>query len=176
VETCATFPLLATFFLAYSCIDKIQIFLNSEEVRMKKVMFLAVVFTMFFAVSVIAAEDPIKAAAKGAVQTFAEGCQKELETYCKDVTPGKGRILACIYAHEDKLSSRCEYALYDSAAQLERALNALTYVAKECHDDLKNNCSKVKPGEGRLLDCLEKNKAKVSQRCKQAVKDAGLKK
>lgn len=37
-------------------------------------------------------------------------------------------------------------------------------------------CSAVKPGEGRLLDCLEKNKTKVSGRCNQAIKDVGLKK
>jgi hypothetical protein len=30
-----------------------------------------------------------------------EGCNKEFETYCKDVTPGEGRLLACLYAYED---------------------------------------------------------------------------
>jgi hypothetical protein len=29
-------------------------------------------------------------------------------------------------------------------------------------------------GQGRLLQCLEKNAAQVSQRCKQAVKDVGM--
>jgi len=60
--------------------------------------------------------------------------------------------------------------------QLERVVNALSYVANECRDDLKTYCSTVKPGEGRLLDCMEKNKAKLSSRCTQAVKDVGLKK
>jgi hypothetical protein len=92
------------------------------------------------------------------------------------VTPGEGRVLACLYAHEDKLSSKCEYALYDAAAQLERALNALTYVTNECRDDLTKFCSDIKPGEGRLLQCIDKNDAKVSGRCKQALKDTGLKK
>jgi len=40
------------------------------------------------------------------VQGAAEGCKKEIETYCKGVTPGEGRILACLYAYEDKLSAR----------------------------------------------------------------------
>ena len=116
------------------------------------------------------------AAEKGIIETFAEGCKAELVKYCKDVKPGDGRLLACLYAQSDKLSARCEYALYDSASQLERALTALTYVANECRDDLKANCSKIEPGEGRLLTCLEKNDAKVSGRCKQALKDVGLKK
>jgi hypothetical protein len=118
----------------------------------------------------------IFAAEKGPVETVLNGCKKELETYCKDVTPGEGRLLACLYAYEDKLSVRCEYSLYDAAAQLERAIAALTYVANECRDDLKAYCSSVKPGEGRLLNCIDKNKDKISERCKQAIKDVGIKK
>ena len=115
-------------------------------------------------------------AQEGLVQTVKEGCKTELETYCKAVTPGEGRVLACLYAYGDKLSNRCEYALYDASVQLERVVNALTYVANECRDDLKAYCSAVKPGEGRLLDCIEKNKSKVSARCTQAIQDVGLKK
>jgi len=113
-------------------------------------------------------------AQEGLVQTVAEGCKAEIQTYCKGVTPGEGRVLACLYAYQDKLSGRCEYALYDASVQLERVVNALTYVANECRGDLQAYCSNVKPGEGRLLDCLDKNKAKVSARCKQAQKDVGL--
>ena len=109
------------------------------------------------------------------VQSVVQGCKNELETYCKDVTSGEGRILACLYAHGDKLSGQCEYALYDAAVQLERFVAGLSYVVHECKDDLGNLCSGVPAGEGRLLDCLEKNDGKVSQRCKQALKDTGLK-
>lgn len=115
-------------------------------------------------------------AQEGIIQTVKEGCKTELETYCKAVTPGEGRVLACLYAYGDKLSGRCEYALYDASVQLERVVNALSYVANECRDDLKAYCSAVKPGEGRLLDCIEKNKAKISGRCTQAIQDVGLKK
>ena len=83
--------------------------------------------------------------------------------------------MACLYAHSDKLSGQCEYALYDAAAQLERFVAALGYVVNECKDDLQNLCSGVPAGQGRLLDCLEKNDSKVSKRCEQARKDVGLK-
>jgi hypothetical protein len=116
------------------------------------------------------------AAEKGPVEIVAEGCKKEMSTYCKDVTPGEGRVLACLFAFEDKLSPRCEFALYDAASQLERAVNALTYAANECREDIKSYCSDVKPGEGRILDCLDKKKDVMSDRCKQAIKDVGLKK
>ena len=112
---------------------------------------------------------------KGPVEIVADGCSKEINTYCKGVTPGEGRILACIFAYQDKLSNRCEYALYDAAAQLERAITALTYLANECRNDLKTFCSDVKPGEGRLINCIDKNMEKVSSRCKQAIKDVSKK-
>jgi len=113
---------------------------------------------------------------KGPVEIVEDGCKAELDTYCKNVTQGEGRVLACLYAYSDKLSSRCEYALYDAMSQLERALTALTFVANECRDDLKTYCADIQPGEGRLLQCLDNNDAKVSSRCKQAMKDTGLKK
>jgi len=118
----------------------------------------------------------VVSAQQGLVESVVKGCDKELKTYCKDVTPGEGRGLACLYAFSDKLSTKCEYALYDAAAQLERAVAALSYTVNECRDDLTKFCSDIKPGEGRLLQCLEKNDAKVTKRCKQALKDVGLKK
>ena len=109
------------------------------------------------------------------VQSVANGCKVELEKYCGNVTPGDGRILACLYAHGDKLSPKCEYALYDAAVQLERAVAALSYIANECDEDLDRYCGAVAPGEGRLLDCLKKKDKQLTKRCKQALKDVGLK-
>jgi hypothetical protein len=109
------------------------------------------------------------------VETVATGCEKELTTYCKDVTPGEGRMLACLYAHSDKLTGQCEYALYDAAAQLERFVAALGYVANECDADMDKFCAEVAAGEGRILKCLDENAGKISARCTQALKDVGAK-
>jgi hypothetical protein len=112
--------------------------------------------------------------AQDLVKSVKDGCNTELETYCKDVTPGEGRVLACLYAREDKLSGRCEYALYDASVQLERAVGALTYVANECNADLEKYCAAITPGEGRLAACLKKNEKTLSERCQQAMKDIKL--
>ena len=80
------------------------------------------------------------------------------------------------YAFQDKLTPKCEFAVYDSVNQLDKTLSTLNYAIGECKDDLKKNCAEIKPGEGRLLDCLNKNEAKVSARCNAALKDTGLKK
>ena len=115
----------------------------------------------------------------GAAQSVAEqvltGCEAEVQDHCAEVTPGEGRLLACLYAHGDKLSGQCEFALYDAAVRLERAVSALTYVAGECRADIQAQCAGVQAGEGRILQCLEGAGDKVSARCTQALTDAGLK-
>ena len=109
------------------------------------------------------------------INTIATGCETELKSYCSQVTPGEGRVLACLYAHGDKISGRCEYALYDAAAQLERFVAELSYVVNECEDDLVQYCGSVQAGQGRLAECLlVKNRDKISNRCSQAAKDVGL--
>jgi hypothetical protein len=109
------------------------------------------------------------------VETVARGCETELKTFCKGVTPGEGRILSCLYAYGDKISGQCEFALYDAAAQLERFVAALSYVANECDEDIDKYCAEVEAGEGRILACLEAQGAKIQGRCTRALQDVGLK-
>lgn len=143
---------------------------------MKKIMILAGLLVFLMGLPAFAAEDPLLKGAQGALDTFVEGCQQELTTICKDVTPGDGRILACLYAFQDQVTPRCEYAVYDAMGQLDRTVSKISYAIGECRDDLKSQCADIKPGEGRLLDCLSKKEAKVSSRCNNALKDTGLKK
>ena len=131
------------------------------------------IFTLFGVICLALVLVTPALAVEDLVESVAKGCEKEITTYCKNVTPGEGRILACLYAHGDKLSGQCEYALYDAAVQLERFVAALTYVANECEEDLEKYCADIRPGQGRLLDCLDKRKKKVSDRCKQAIRDVG---
>jgi hypothetical protein len=109
--------------------------------------------------------------AQDPVATVEKGCKAEIEAYCSQVSPGEGRMLACFYAHEDKLSGQCQYALYDASAQLERAVSALNYVAGQCDDDIMAHCAEVQLGEGRIIDCLKANSEKVSGACTQAIDD-----
>ena len=130
---------------------------------------------MLTGLTVVMSISAIAFSANELAETVANGCKMELEKYCKDVTPGEGRVLACLYAHNDKLTSKCEYALFDSVIQLERSLVGVAYVAEECEDDLDEFCADVPVGGDRLLDCIEKNKKKVSKRCLDAIKETGLK-
>lgn len=109
--------------------------------------------------------------AQGIVETVETGCATEIESFCSQVSAGEGRLLACFYAHEDKLSGQCQYALYSASAQLDQAVSALNYVATECEDDLMKHCADVQLGEGRVIECLRANKDSVSASCMTAVNE-----
>ncbi|WP_455203105.1 cysteine rich repeat-containing protein [Kaarinaea lacus] len=113
-------------------------------------------------------EETIESAVKKA-------CMKEIDSYCKNVTEGQGRLLACFYAHEDKLSAECSFTLYKAASALEQVVAAFNYVAHSCEVDIKTFCSNVKPGEGRIVGCLNKNTATISPACTKALKEVGVK-
>lgn len=138
---------------------------------MKNVIFTyAAVFSLVLLLAI-----PSQAQQESLLESVAKGCKQELTTYCKDVTHGSGRIFACLYAYGDKLSNKCEFALYDLSIQLERTINAVSFVIQECADDLDTLCSEVEVGEGRLIECLEKHESKVSASCKEAFEEVGLK-
>ena len=101
-------------------------------------------------------------------------CEPEITAYCSQVTMGEGRLLACFYAHEDKLSGRCQYALYQAVADLEDFAAAITHLATQCEDDLMEFCAEVALGEGRVSTCLLEHQAEVTEACSQAMDDVGL--
>jgi hypothetical protein len=109
------------------------------------------------------------------VEGVKKACHTELTTFCKGVQPGEGRVLACLYAFQDRVSGKCEYAVYDAAAQLEHAATALKFAAAECKDDLLKYCGNVEVGNGRVKACLDKNEKSLSEKCKEALKQIGIK-
>jgi hypothetical protein len=104
------------------------------------------------------------------VQSVNQGCANELQTYCKDVTLGEGRVASCLYAYEDKLSLGCAEAVYRGIVDLEKANVSLRIYAKQCSSDLLQYCSAEVPGGGRLYNCLKKNKATLTADCARALK------
>ena len=100
-----------------------------------------------------------------------EGCSGEIDKYCSQVTLCEGRMLSCLYAHEDKLSGRCVHMLYQASASLKQAAEAMHYVAEQCRNDLLSHCADVEMGEGRVVQCLKSNSAVVTSGCKQAMTD-----
>lgn len=99
-----------------------------EKYQRINIIIFAVALSVLMVCGGCATTQPI-----GLADIGAEECRAEIKTYCKDVTPGEARILACLYAHEDKLPGRCRYAFYKASYQLERLLNRADAGHQEQH-------------------------------------------
>ena len=105
------------------------------------------------------------------IDHLVSACESDLKNYCSQVTPGNGRLLHCMAAHEDKISGQCEYAFYQAATLLEQLSVAINYLAQECKADIETHCSDVEMGDGKILACLAEHDEAVSASCKTAVAD-----
>jgi len=133
------------------------------------------VVSSFAVVSLLLAAGLARAQDDSLIEGLKKACHTELTTFCKGVKAGEGRILACLYAFGDRVSGKCEYAIYDAAAQLDRAATALKFAATECKEDLLKYCGNVQVGNGRVKACLDKNEKSLSDKCKDALKQTGIK-
>ncbi|WP_269585142.1 cysteine rich repeat-containing protein [Roseibium sp. Sym1] len=109
------------------------------------------------------------AMAQGPVQGVLEACKTEITTYCDQVTPGNGRMLSCMYAHEDKISDTCAASIVDLADALDFLFANVSNAVALCAADIEANCSNVEFGGGRILSCLKANADKVSAECQPVV-------
>lgn len=109
------------------------------------------------------------AVAQGPVKGVLEACETEITTYCDEVTPGHGRMLSCMYAHEDKISDECAASIVDLADALDFLFANVGNAVALCAADIEANCSGVEFGGGRILSCLKANADKVSAECQPVV-------
>ena len=96
-------------------------------------------------------------------------CGSDLAKYCSTVTPGEGHLIFCMMAHEDKLSSKCDYALYDASRKMERTLDLIEQAADACWNDIEKHCANIPKGGGRIAQCLLNNKASVARACRTVI-------
>lgn len=101
------------------------------------------------------------------------GCQKDLDQYCSDVTPGQGRLAFCLIAHADKRSAACEAALEAARSDAEEILNTIDAAIEACQPDIAAHCGGTEPGEGRIAQCLVDQRAALSQNCGEVVDVVG---
>lgn len=103
------------------------------------------------------------------IKRLEAACGEDLKKYCGTVTPGEGRLLYCIQAHEDKISPACEYEMNEVAVQVETTAASLREAITACRGDIKALCANIQPGQGRIAACLATNSASVSKSCTDAV-------
>jgi len=109
--------------------------------------------------------------AQGPVGGVLEACETEITTFCSDVTPGNGHILACMYAYEDRISDDCAASIVDLADAIDYLFANAREAIAICAPDIEANCSGVEFGGGRVLTCLKENASNVSAECLPVVTD-----
>jgi hypothetical protein len=89
-------------------------------------------------------------------------CAPDIDRFCATVEAGGGRIARCLKEHESELSPSCRDHLAEVKGKLEE-------IHRDCRPDADTVCGDVKPGAGRVLRCLKKNRSKLSAGCKAAL-------
>jgi hypothetical protein len=92
-------------------------------------------------------------------------CADDIKKFCSDVTPGEGRILYCMHAHEDKISPKCAYDLEEAATDVQLSADLLKEAIGACKAEISGVCGKTQPGQGRIAACLFANKSTASKDC-----------
>jgi Golgi apparatus protein 1 len=107
---------------------------------------------------------------KARVTSLEKACAGDIKKYCKTVTPGEGRMIYCMQAHEDKISVKCAFELGEAATSVQTAADALKDAVIACKAEITGVCGKVVPGQGRIAACLMSNKSTASAGCADALK------
>jgi len=103
------------------------------------------------------------------MQAFNEACKADVETHCKDVQPGQGRIVGCLRKNEASLSASCREQIAKMDEQREHMHARMQQISDACKADAKQYCPDVRPGGGRVTRCLKENETKLSVECKAAL-------
>jgi Golgi apparatus protein 1 len=89
-----------------------------------------------------------KLAAKAA--KLESSCADDLKKYCSTVTPGEGRMIYCMQAHEDKISPKCAYDLEEAVADVQLSADNLKDAIVACKAEITGVCGTTLPGQGRI--------------------------
>lgn len=106
----------------------------------------------------------------GATTVSAKGeCQADRQKFCGKVMKGDHKgMWQCMKSHEQELSEPCKNHI---SAVREKSRD----IKKGCKADYKKLCKQEKSGDGRIIKCLKKNEASLSQECKDALNKTELK-
>lgn len=108
-----------------------------------------------------------------ATEKFVAACERDIDSHCKGVNLGGGKLRACLMKNRDTISARCKESFPDIMAGIEKRATARANVIKTCDIDRRRVCGDVVKGDGQILDCMLTASRAVSPKCNQAITDAG---
>lgn len=121
-------------------------------------------------------------------------CQGSVQRYCRDVQLGEGRIIRCLMEHFNELDPACVSALpqgeqnpgmagpsspnkfgntpqpsSDNPGNVREHPHAKGFL-NSCDEDVRNYCSAVQPGGGRIIQCLKEHSNELSRNCQDSLR------
>jgi Cysteine rich repeat len=111
------------------------------------------------------AQKQLEARVAAAVKKLETVCGEDVKKYCSSVTPGEGRVILCLEAHEDKISEKCDAGIFEAAHNLGNAIHRVEEAADICWNDIEKYCVNVPPGGGHVVQCLANKKESIAPAC-----------
>ena len=91
-------------------------------------------------------------------------CAETVTKYCKDVTPGGGRIMKCLSDHRDDQSMACRDWLQDQNKSLKELNTA-------CPGEIASLCNFDPPDTIRIYICLDHNYMVLKSDCRDKLRE-----
>jgi len=107
-----------------------------------------------------------------AMTELTRDCGADVKKLCKGVNLGNGQLAGCLEKHQARVSPQCVSTLASVMSSIQKRLAAQANVFKACEANAANHCRGVH-GEVHILQCLIKTERIDSDRCNQAITDAG---
>jgi hypothetical protein len=174
--------------IAFICVD--------NELGFSKMRYTASSLKLLTTAIVLLAASPAFSQAPTEAQRDAirSACRADYEAHCASVPPGGAASLQCLQKNMSSLSSTCQSAVHavepaaeakpeaapaatsakpaaeTAAAPAGKPSSAqVSAIRSACRSDYQKVCAGVPTGGAAALQCLERNKAKVSAACGKAV-------
>ena len=108
-----------------------------------------------------------------AVDQLAAACRADFAKYCKGVELGNGRLRACLDAHQNVVSPRCQQTRVMVYASIARRVAAQRDIGRICDADIERMCG-TSHADAHLVECLlSVSPAAMSPACNQTFTDTG---
>lgn len=128
-------------------------------------------------IAVLAIPLATMSAAPVQASSLMTACKVDVASLCKGVSEGRGRISACLFAHDNRISGSCkpELAKVTSSGTFKKmvpaSLNSLKGSAGDaqlrqvCANDIKSYCGGVGSATDKVLACLYAWSNRIDKSC-----------
>ncbi|GFR44890.1 hypothetical protein Agub_g6234 [Astrephomene gubernaculifera] len=90
---------------------------------------------------------------------LAEACFEDRQKFCANVPPGSARVIRCLSNSRDNLSPVCRATLFDEEVRFSENIDFQYPMKTACVKEIDRFCKDIPHGSGRVIRCLQDNKA-----------------